>query len=191
VELERMGKKSAQNLLDGVAASKERGLARVLAGLAIEHVGDSVAELLADEFRGMDELMNASAERLDEINGVGPVMAQDIHNFFQTPEARKTIEDLRGFGVKLTQDAKPTPAQVGGTDLTGKTFVVTGTLSRYSRDEIEGLIKSLGGKATGSVSKKTDYVVAGENAGSKLDKARELGVAVLNEDQFDHLVGRA
>jgi DNA ligase (NAD+) len=190
VDLERMGKKSAQNLLDGIAASKERGLARLLAGLAIEHVGESVAELLAHEFKDMDALMAASEDRLARVNGIGPIMAHDIHAFFQTEAARKTIEDLRGFGLKMTEDAKPSPAQVGGTDLTGKTFVVTGTLQRYGRDEIEGLIKSLGGKATGSVSKKTHYVVAGEAAGSKLDKARELGVTVLTEEEFEELIGR-
>ena len=117
-------------------------------------------------------------------------MAKDIHAYFQTEQAKKTIQDLKQLGLKLTEDAKPTPAQVGGTDLSGKTFVVTGTLQRYKRDEIEGLIKALGGKAASSVSKKTDYVVAGAEAGSKLDKARELGVQVLTEEQFDQLVGR-
>jgi DNA ligase (NAD+) len=190
IDLERMGKKSAQNLIDGIAASKDRGLARVLAGLAIEHVGESVAELLANEFREMDSLMAASEDRLSHINGVGPIMAHDIAAYFQTESARKTIQDLKGFGVKMTQDAKPTAAQLGGTDLTGKTFVITGTLQRYGRDEIEGLIKSLGGKAAGSVSKKTSYVVAGESAGSKLDKARELGVTILTEEQFEELVGK-
>src|SRR5207244_4107296 len=182
--------KSAQNLLDGLEASKQRGLARLLAGLAIEHVGESVAELLADTFNNVDGLMRASEERLNQINGVGPIMAKDIHAYFQTEHARKTIQDLKQLGLKLAEDAKPTPAQVGGVDLTGKTFVVTGTLQRYKREEIEGLIKSLGGKAAGSVSKKTDYVVAGADAGSKLDKARELGVTVLTKEAFEELVGR-
>lgn len=190
VDLERMGKKSAQNLIDGIAASKQRGLAHILTGLAIEHVGESVAELLANEFGDVDALMAATEDRLARINGIGPVMAHDIQAAFQTEQVRKTIEDLKTFGLKMTEDARPTPAQVGGVDLTGKTFVVTGTLERYSRDEIEGLIKSLGGKPVGSVSKKTSYVVAGDAAGSKLDKARELGVAVLTEDGFEKLVGR-
>jgi DNA ligase (NAD+) len=190
LDLERMGRKSAQNLIDGIEASKGRGLTRVLTGLGVRHVGEHVAELLAAEFGSMDDLMNASAERLAQVEGIGPERAASIHRFFHSAPGKKTIEDLRSLGVKLTEDAKLTPAALGGKDLTGKTFVVTGTLSRYSRDEIEGLIKSLGGKATGSVSKKTDYVIAGEKAGSKLDKARELGVTVLTEDEFDQLIRR-
>lgn len=190
LELERMGDKSAQNLLDGLEASKERGLSRVLAGLAIEHVGVSVAELLAQEFGDIDRLMAASADRLAEIDGIGPVLAESIHAHFQSDAGRDIIEDLREQGVNLTEKAKPKPADVDGTDLTGKTFVVTGTLQKYGRDEIEGLIKSLGGKATGSVSKNTSYLVAGDKAGSKLDKAKQLGVQVLTETDFEKLIGR-
>jgi DNA ligase (NAD+) len=189
VDLERMGKKSAQNLLDGIGASKSRGLGRVLTGLGVRHVGEHVAELLAEEFGNIDDLMAASAERLNEIDGIGPVLAESISRFFHSAVGRKVIGDLRSHEVKLTEDRKARPA--GGADLTGKTLVVTGTLERYSRDEIERLIKQLGGKATGSVSKKTDYVVAGENAGSKLEKAKQLGVAVLTEEQFEKLIGRA
>ncbi len=190
VDLERMGKKSAQNLLDGIAASKERGLTRVLTGLGIRHVGEHVAELLAAEFGNIDELMSASLERLAQVEGIGPERGESIHNFFHSTAGQKIIEDLRSLGIKLTEDAKPTPKEVGGKNLTGKTFVVTGTLSKYSREEIEDLIKQLGGKATGSVSKKTDYVVAGEKAGSKLDKARELGVPVLTEEEIERMIGR-
>lgn len=187
IDLERMGKKSAQNLLDGVEASKSRGLARVLTGLAIPHVGENTADLLAEEFGDVSELMNAAADRLSHVAGIGPILAESVHEYFHSTSGKKTVEELSDLGVKMTQPKKAKPQ---GTDLTGKTLVVTGTLSRYSRDEIEGLIKSLGGKATGSVSKKTDYLVAGENAGSKLDKARELGVTVLSEDDFDKLIGR-
>jgi DNA ligase (NAD+) len=190
VELERMGKKSAQNLLDGIQASKDRGLARVLTGLGIRHVGDHVAEILAREFGNIDDLMDASADRLSRIKGVGPILAESISKYFHSADGRKIIEDLKSQGVKLTGDRKPTPAQVGGADLTSKTFVVTGTLEHYSREEIEGLIKQLGGKVTGSVSKKTDYVVAGEKAGSKLDKAQKLGVKVLTEAEFEKLAGQ-
>jgi DNA ligase (NAD+) len=188
-ELERMGKKSAQNLIDGIATSKDRGLARLLAGLAIEHVGTSVAELLAHAFKSMDALMGASEERLSQINGVGPVMAKDIQAFFQTEHAAKMVQALKEAGVKMTEDPRPAPAGVNGVDLRDQTFVVTGTLQRYKRDEIEGLIKALGGKTAGSVSKKTSYVVAGEEAGSKLEKARELGIKVLNEEEFEQLIG--
>jgi len=188
VELERMGDKSAQNLLDGIAASKGRGLARVLTGLAIPGVGDTVADLIADAIPGADELMQASEERLNQIKGIGPVLAANVHTFCHSVAGRKTFEELKELGVKLAQDVRAKPA--GAVDLKGKTFVVTGTLTTYGREEIEDLIKSLGGKASGSVSKKTDYVVAGENAGSKLAKAKELGVAVLTEEDFDKLIGK-
>jgi DNA ligase (NAD+) len=187
--LERMGKKSAQNLLDGIAASTDRGLGRLLAGLAIPHVGDTVADLLANEFGAIDELMNADADRLAQIQGIGPIMAESIHEFFHTEHNRTIIEELRSLGLKLTQDKRPSPDQLGGPDLTGKTFVVTGTLTKYSRDEIEALIRQFGGKATGSVSKSTSYLVAGEKAGSKLDKAKQLGVTVLTEVEFEKLIG--
>jgi DNA ligase (NAD+) len=189
IALERMGKKSAQNLLDGIAASKDRGLVHLLTGLGILHVGEHVAELLATHLTSMDRLMNASADELTRVPGIGPERAESIHKFFHSESGRKVIDDLRATGLKLTEDARP-KATSGRTDLTGKTFVVTGTLSRYGRDEIESLIKSLGGKAAGSVSKKTDYIVAGEKAGSKLDKAKELGVTVLTEEAFEKLISR-
>jgi DNA ligase (NAD+) len=190
VELERMGKKSVQNLLDGVEASKGRGLTRVLTGLGIRHVGEHVAELLATEFGSIDDLTTASAERLAQVEGIGPERGDSIHRFFDSEAGKKIIEDLRGLGVKLTEDARRAPAAAAGKDLTGKTLVVTGTLAHYSREEIEDLIKQLGGKATSSVSKKTDFVVAGDKAGSKLDKARRLGVAVLSEEEFEKMIGR-
>jgi DNA ligase (NAD+) len=188
VDLERMGKKSAQNLLEQIEASKGRGLMRVLTGLGIRHVGEGVAELLAYGFLDINAVMDAPVERLAAVKGIGPVLAESVHCWFHSTSGRKTIEQLRAAGVKLTEEPRAKPA--GGSDLTGKTFVVTGTLTHYSREEIEGLIKKLGGKPTGSVSKKTDYVVAGDKAGSKLDKARELGVKVLTEEQFDELIGR-
>jgi DNA ligase (NAD+) len=190
LELERMGKKSAQNLLEGVADSKGRGLMRVLTGLGILHVGEHVAELLATEFGSMDELMNASVDRLTRVPGIGPERAESIHKFFHSETGRKVIEDLRSLDVKLTEDARPKPPAKGAANLSGKTFVITGTLEHYGRDEIEELIKSLGGKTAGSVSKKTDYVIAGEKAGSKLDKAKELGVPVLTEKEFEELIRR-
>ncbi len=188
VDLERMGKKSAQNLLDGIAASKGRGLAKVLTGLGIRLVGDHVAEVLARKFPSIDALKTATEEQLAGTSEIGPERAASIHKYLDSAIGRKTVTELRELGVKLTEDVKATPTS--GTDLSGKTFVVTGTLQKYGRDEIEGLIKSLGGKAAGSVSKKTSYVVAGENAGSKLEKARELGVPVLTEQEFEKLVGR-
>jgi DNA ligase (NAD+) len=188
VELERMGKKSAQNLLNEINASKQKGLARLLTGLAVRHVGEHVADLLAQEFGTIDQLISAPAERLSQVEGVGAVLAESVHRYFQSAGGRKIVEDLRGHGVKLSEPRKARPA-ADGADLLGKTFVVTGTLNNYSRDDIESLIKRLGGKATGSVSKKTNYVVAGENAGSKLDKAKQLGVTVLTEAEFQKLIG--
>jgi DNA ligase (NAD+) len=186
LELERIGKKSADNLLAQIDASKERGPARVLTGLGIRMVGESVAELLASEFGTIDNLLQATPERLAQIEGIGPERAESIHRFFQSERGRKTVEDLRAVGVKLEGQARARPAS--GADLTGKTFVVTGTLAQYSREELEELIKKHGGKATASVSKNTDYVVAGEKAGSKLEKARALGVTVLTEQEFERLI---
>ncbi len=183
--LERMGEKSAQNVMDGIAASKERGLTRVLTALGIRHIGERNARLLAEEFGDIDELMRASEERLAAIPNVGPIVAASVHQFFHSEAGSKTIEELRGHGVKMTEKVKRVQEKP---KLEGKTLVVSGTLSHYSREEIEELIHRLGGKATSSVSRKTDYVVAGENAGSKLDKARELGIRVLTEDEFDQMI---
>jgi DNA ligase (NAD+) len=162
----------------------------VLTGLGIRHVGDHVAELLANEFGNIDDLMSASVERLAQVEGIGQERAESIHRFFQSEAGRKTIDELRSLGLKLTEDRRPAPLTKDGQPLLGKVFVVTGTLSRYGREEIEALIKQLGGKAVGSVSKKTDYVVAGEKAGSKLDKAKQLGVPVLSEEAFEKLIGK-
>jgi len=187
LELERMGKKSAQNLLDGIAASKSRGLARLLTGLGILHVGDHVADLLAQEFGDMDALLAAPEERFAQVEGIGPRRAASIHTFFQSADGRKTIEDLDSLGLRMTEERRVTESASG---LAGKTIVVTGTLEKYGREEVEALIKQHGGKPSGSVSKKTDFVVAGEKAGSKLDKAKQLGVPVLTEAEFDKLIGK-
>jgi DNA ligase (NAD+) len=190
LELERMGKKSAQNLLEQIDASKERGLARVLTALGIPHVGETVADLLAEEFLDIDALANASVERLTQTQGIGPILAESVVAYFRSDLGKKTVAVLRQAGVKLTQEQRKKPPDVAQADLSGKTIVVTGTLKNYERKEIEDLIKQLGGKAAGSVSKKTAFVVAGEEAGSKLQKARELGVRILSEEEFDAMIGR-
>jgi DNA ligase (NAD+) len=187
IELERMGKKSAQNLLKGIQDSKDRGLARVLTGLAIRHVGEHVAELLAQHFGDVAKLQEASLEELSAIEGIGPVLAESVYKFFHSPDGQQVTKELEARGVKLREAERP---KRQGADLTGKTFVVTGTLEGYSREEIEELIRDLGGKITGSVSKKTTYVVAGDKPGSKLDKARQLGVPVLSEAEFNAVIGK-
>jgi DNA ligase (NAD+) len=189
-ELERMGEKSAQNLLEGIAASKSRGLSRLLTGLAIRHIGERNARLLADEFGTIDELLEATPERLQQVEGIGDVVAESIHQFFQSASGQKTIAALREAGVQMTEQRKPKAVQEGASLLAGKTVVVTGTLVHFKRDEIERLIHDLGGKPAGSVSKKTDLVVAGEKAGSKLDKARELGIQAVSEEEFLEMIGK-
>jgi len=180
-KLERMGEKSIDNLLAAIEHSKKQPLSRVLAALNIRHVGGSSAELIANHFGEIQRITEASVEDLQEVDGVGPEMAESIRTFFDSDAGRKVWQDLRDAGVNMKQ---PKTRAKGDQPLAGKTIVVTGTLENFSRNEIEKLIKQLGGKTTGSISKKTDYVVAGDKAGSKLDKADKLGVKVLNEAGF-------
>ena len=186
LQLERMGAKSVDNLLAGIERSKQQPLARVLVALGIRHIGTTTAELLASEFGTLDAIMAASAEELQEVEGIGPEVSASVRQWFDSAAGRETIAELKAVGVSMTQPQARRPA--GGGALAGKNLVVTGTLARYSRGEIESLIKKHGGKAAGSVSKKTDYVVAGDSPGSKLDKARELGVPVLSEAEFEKLL---
>jgi DNA ligase (NAD+) len=183
-ELERMGKKSAQNLVENVSASKDRGLSRVLTALGIRHVGEHNARLLATEFGNIHDLMAASEERLAQIPGVGPIAAESIYRFFQSKAGIRIIQDLKRNGVQMAEETPArTPAEPS--KLKGKTFVVTGTMRRRSRTEMEELIRRLGGKTSSSVSRNTDYVVAGSSPGSKLDKARDLGIRILSEEEFE------
>ena len=186
VELERMGKKSAENLLAGIEASKQRGLARLLNALAIRHVGQRVAQVLADHFGSLEKLQQASLEELSEVNEIGQIIAQSVYDFLHSEYGQETIADLRSLGIAMSAPKRAAPA-VGGA-LAGKTIVVTGSLQHYKRNEIEELIQRQGGRAASSVSKKTDFVVAGEEAGSKLDKAKELGVKVISEEEFRKLI---
>ena len=190
VDLERMGKKSSENLLAGIAASKGRGLARLLNALAIRHVGARVATVLADHFGSMKALIEASEEQLSEVNEIGPIIAKSVHQFLHSNSGRETIDELDELGIKMTAPRAKVAAAAESGPLAGKTIVVTGTLAHYGREEIEELITQLGGRAASSVSKNTDFVIAGEKAGSKLDKAHKLGVKVLTEAQFNKLIGR-
>ncbi|WP_425058043.1 DNA ligase [Sporomusa carbonis] len=181
--LDRMGEKSAQNLVDAIAASKTAGLARVLFALGIRYVGAKASAILAQHYGDIDKLAGAGAEELMAIAEIGPKIAESIVSYFADPANRAFIEKLKAAGVKMTEER---PAAVSQ-ELAGKTFVLTGTLS-IPRKEAEALIIACGGKVASAVSKKTSYVVAGAEAGSKLDKARELGITVLDEDSFIKLV---
>ncbi len=181
--LERMGEKSAQNLIEGIEASKNRGLARVLAALGIRHVGERNARLLAAEFGNIDTLLASSEERLAEIPGVGPIVAQSVHQFLQSDAGKEIIRSLNEHRVKMSEETATT-SPVAASRFAGKTFVITGTMMRLSRAEMEERIRRLGGRTSSSVSPKTDFVVAGSNPGSKLEKARELGIEILSEEDL-------
>jgi len=176
VSLERFGTKSARTLLAEIERSKHSGLARVLMGLGIRFVGERTAEAIAQEFGSMDAIMNASAEELEHVEEVGPRISEAITDFFARPANRELIDRLKAAGVEMSAEKKRRTRQ-----LAGLTFVLTGTLPNLTREEAKARIEGAGGKVAGSVSKKTSYVVAGEEAGSKLDKAHELKIPVLDE----------
>jgi DNA ligase (NAD+) len=184
--LERMAEKSAANVYEAIQESKATTLPRFIYALGIRNVGEVTAKDLARHFGTMDALMDAGVEQLQEAPDVGPIVAESIAGFFRERHNREVIEQLRAAGVAWKEGLPPKAANAG--PFAGKIVVLTGTLGALSRDEAKEKIEALGGKVTGSVSKKTDYVVAGEEAGSKLDKARELGVQVLDEKQFLKLI---
>jgi DNA ligase (NAD+) len=184
LSLERMGEKSAQNILDEIENSKKLPLERVIYGLGIRMVGERTAQFLAEHFGSMDALESAEVEELLNVNEVGPRIAESIVEFFGIAANRKLVARLREAGLTLSGEKKQR-----GTKLAGKTFVLTGTLAHFTRDEAKKMIEDAGGKVTGSVSKKTDYVVAGADAGSKLDKAKEQGVKVIEEKELTQLLG--
>jgi DNA ligase (NAD+) len=183
--LERMADKSAQNVLAALERSKQASLPRFLFGLGVRHVGEATARELARHFGNLDAIMAASVEQLLEVPDVGPVVAESIHTFFAQPHNREVVEQLRACGVTWPE-GEPEPR--AAMPLAGKTVVLTGTLPTLSRDQAKDLLEAAGAKVAGSVSKKTDYVVAGAEAGSKLEKAQLLGVAVLDEDGLQRLL---
>jgi DNA ligase (NAD+) len=183
--LARMADKSAQNILDALEKSKQTTLPRFLFGLGIRHVGEATAKALARHFGRLDAIMDASEDELLAVADVGPIVAQSIRTFFDQAHNREVVEQLRACGVTWPEGE---PAPVAPQPLSGQTFVLTGTLPTLSREEAKALLEAAGGKVAGSVSKKTSYVVAGAEAGSKLDRARELGVAVLDEDQLKEML---
>jgi DNA ligase (NAD+) len=183
-DLERMGKKSAANVIANIERSKQNPLPRVLTALGIRFVGERTAVFLSEEFESLEHLMAANLEQLQRAEEVGPKVAESVFGFFQEAHNRRLIERLRKAGVAAPYKRKG--AKSG--PLKGMTLVITGTLPNLSREQAKEMIESAGGKVSGAVSKKTSYLVAGEDAGSKLDKARELGVQVVDEDRFRELI---
>lgn len=182
-KMDKMGKKSAENLKKAIEKSKENDLSKLVFALGIRHVGAKAAKLLSDNFRDIDSIMNSSAEDISKIDGFGLVMAQSVVDFMSMPQSQKLIADLKAAGVNMKAEDTHIDNR-----FSGKTFVLTGTLTKYTRSEASRIIENYGGKASSSVSKKTDYVLAGEAAGSKLAKATELGVKIINEDEFAEMI---
>jgi DNA ligase (NAD+) len=179
VTLDRMAEKSANNVLASIEKSKHTTLARFLFGLGIRHVGEATAKELSRHFGSMDAIMDATLDQLLQVNDVGPTVAQSLRTFFDQAHNREVVEQLRACGVTWTEGE---PTAGASLPLTGQTFVITGTLPSLSRDEAKDLLEAAGAKVAGSVSKKTHYVLAGAEAGSKLEKALALGVPVIDED---------
>ncbi len=184
MQLDLVKEKSAYNMYTAIQESKNKPLSRMITAFTIKNVGKETAGVLANEFGTLENLMNASEEDLSKVEGVGEVIAKDIHEFFRKPENIQMIEELKSLGVEPSP-----PVQNISDEFKGKTFVLTGTLQNMTRDEASEKIKQMGGKTSSSVSKNTSYVVAGENAGSKLDKAQKLGVIILTEDDFLNMIG--
>jgi DNA ligase (NAD+) len=186
VKLERMGPKSSENLLGQIAASRTRDLPRLLFALGIRHVGERLAQVVAARFKSLDALARASADDLTGVEDVGPKVAESIRFFFAQPENKELIRRLREAGLNMSFREERGAAG----PLEGQSFVITGTLSGYTRDEAQELLERLGGRVGSSVSRNTTALIAGESPGSKLDKARELGVRVIGEREFLELVGK-
>jgi DNA ligase (NAD+) len=185
VSLERMGEKSAQNLIEAIKQSKGRDLHLLICALGIQNIGSHAAEVLAKHFGTLDKLINASVEELEEIFDIGNIMAKSIIDFFSNSHIKDVINKLKAAGVNLNKVGRETKT---ASDIDNKSFVVTGTLNGYTRKEIEEKIKNLGGKVSSSVSSKTDFLIAGESPGSKLEKAKRLGTTVLNKNKFEELI---
>ncbi|MFH1479560.1 MAG: NAD-dependent DNA ligase LigA [Candidatus Omnitrophota bacterium] len=183
-DLERMADRSASNLIAAIEKSRSNTLNRLVFALGIRHVGVRAAWILSKRFRSLDKISRAAIEEMESINEIGPVMAKSIKRFFDNKNTKKVIEKLKKAGINIKDSA----IIEGSSKLEGKTFVVTGALSDFTRQEIEELIRSLGGNASSSISKKTDYLIAGKDAGSKLDKANKLGVKVIQETEFKKMI---
>jgi len=183
--LERMADKSASNLIEAIKKTKANSLNRLVYGLGIRHVGVRAAWILSSRFRSLDRIASSEIEGLQAIDEIGPIVARSIFNFFRTGENKKVIEKLRHAGVNIKEKG----AAVKTKKLDGRTFVITGSLEGFTREDIEELIRRGGGNASSSVSKETDYVVVGKDPGSKFDKAKKLGIKIINEGQFKKMIG--
>jgi DNA ligase (NAD+) len=188
MELDRMAEKSAQNLIDAIEASKDRGLERLVYALGILHVGRTAAARLTDHYASLREIADAPQEELEQVPDIGPKIAESIVQYFARPENETLPERLEALGIDTTRQE---PEEGAGTAFAGLTFVFTGSLEQMTRSEAQEIVENLGGRATSSVSGNTDYVVAGPGAGSKLEKAQELGVEVLTETEFLEMVENA
>jgi len=184
--MERMGEKSVENLLNSIEASKKNSIDRLIYGFGIRHVGQRAAQILSENFSSIDALKNATAEEISKINEFGEVTAKSVEVFFRQEQTLSMIEKLKAAGVNMEGSGK---RELKDNRFEGLTFVLTGTLPSFTRAEATEIIESFGGKVSGSVSKKTNYVLAGEEAGSKLDKAMQLGVAVIGEEEFKKMIG--
>ena len=182
--MEMMGKKSADNLMIVLEASKKNPLHRVINALGIRHIGEKNAKTLAKAFGNIDNIISADFESLDSLEDFGSVMAQSIVSFFKQEQNIEFINKLKNAGINMKEDISVSQEL----KFQGKTFVLTGTLSKYTRGEASEIIENLGGKTSSSVSKKTSYVLAGREAGSKLEKARDLGVEIISEEDFENMI---
>ncbi len=184
-ELEGFGEKSIDNIFSSIETSKQRPFDKVLFAIGIRHVGDRTAKVLAKHFKSVDNLISASQEEINSIYEIGPKIAESVYDFFRNKKNLEFVNKLRKAGLKFETESSD---RKGSSKFEGKTFVLTGTLEKYKREEAKEIIENLGGKVSSSVSKKTDYVLAGEEAGSKLDKAKELGVKVIDENEFEKML---
>ena len=182
--LKKDGKKFAQNLIDAIEQSKDNSLDRLITALGIRHVGSKASKLLARKYKTIDKLMEAKFEDLSNINDIGPIVANSIQEFFKQEQTKDLIKKLKAVGVNTSMKEEENIDN----RLEGKTFVLTGTLVEYTRQEATDLIEKMGGKTSSSVSKKTDYILAGEEAGSKLTKAQDLGITILTEEEFKKMI---
>jgi len=186
LKIERFGEKSIDNLLQSIEISKEKPFEKVLFAIGIRHIGEKTAKIIARHFKSIESIMSATEDELTKVHEIGPKIAKSIKNFFSDPESKVLISKLKSAGLKFEIDKSE---QMTIKDsFKGKSFVLTGTLSKYTRTEATELIEKYGGRTSSSVSKKTDFVLAGEDAGSKLEKAKSLGVKIISEDDFEEMI---